>query len=51
MEWLTTYQCGTNTKTLKPDHYQPCLNILCANYNNKHKPVQPKVYHFLIVVQ
>ena len=37
MEWLTTYQIGTNKLTLKSDHYEPCLNILCAKYNNKHK--------------
>ena len=27
MEWLTTYQIGTNKNTLNSDHYQPCLNI------------------------
>ena len=36
MEWLTTYQIGTNKHTLMSDHYHPCLNILCAKlYNNK----------------
>ena len=28
------HQIGTNKHILKPDHYQPCLNILCAKYNN-----------------
>ena len=37
MEWLTTYQIGANKHTLKSDHDQPCLNILCAKYNKKHK--------------
>ena len=31
MEWLTTFQIVTNTNTLKPDHYQPCLNIYVQN--------------------
>ena len=41
MERLTTlpYKLEQKKHTLKSDHYQPCLNILCANYNNKHKPV------------
>ena len=39
LERLTTYQIWTNKHTQKSDHYQPCLNILCAKYNNKHKPV------------
>ena len=25
--------------THKSDHYQPCLNTLCAKYNDKYKPV------------
>ena len=31
LEWLTTYQIGTNKHTLKSDHYQPCLKVNSMN--------------------